>query len=104
MQKHTKIYFDSLGYDTGDPTQYVPSEWGGKKANDIHHIIGRGKSGEDRIENLMALTRVEHLDMGDKKIYMSSLLMCHRQFLKERNVPFDNEWFEENIKKYNGQS
>ena len=100
MKNHTKTYFKALGYDTGDPTQFIPSEWSGNTAKDIHHIVDR----TDRIENLMALTRMEHHDMGDKKIYMVSLLMAHRQFLKENNVPFENEWFEENIRKYDGQS
>lgn len=100
MRKHTKIYFKALGYDMHDPTQFIPSELGGKTAKDIHHIIGRGRGGEDRIENLMALTRKEHLDYGDINIMIPTLLLEHRTFLKENNVPFNNEWFEEKLKKY----
>jgi hypothetical protein len=101
LPKHTKLYLETLGYDLEDPGQYVPSELGpAKKAADIHHIIGRGKCGEDRIENLMALTRQEHIDYGDKNIHMGTLLLAHRTFLKERNIEFDNEWFENNLKKY----
>ena len=100
MKKHTKIYFDALGYDTGDPTQFVPSELGGKTAKDIHHIIGRGRGGKDRIENLMALTRQEHIDYGDKNVLVPTLLLEHRTFLRRNNVPFDNDWFEQQLKKY----
>lgn len=52
MQKYKQIYLKSLGYNLGD---FIPCEFSGNKAVDIHHIIGRGKCGEDRIENLMAL-------------------------------------------------
>lgn len=97
MKKHTKIYMSSLGYDISD---FIPSEISGKKAVDIHHIIGRGKCGQDRIENLMALTRQEHIDLGDKKNYMIKLLTEHRLFLDVNGVNFDNKWFEEQISKY----
>jgi len=40
MQKHTKIYMNSMGYDLSD---FIPCEITGQKAVDIHHIIGRGK-------------------------------------------------------------
>lgn len=100
MKKHTKIYLKALGHDLSDPNQYIPSELGTAKACDIHHIIGRGKCGEDRIENLMALSRQEHIDFGDKKRYMWTLPSVHRQFLKMNNVPFDNDWFEEKMQQY----
>lgn len=97
MKKHTKIYMNSLGYDISD---FIPSEISGKRAVDIHHIIGRGKCGEDRIENLIGLTREEHIDLGDKKQYMVKLLTKHRLFLDDNGVSFDNKWFEEQINKY----
>lgn len=100
MKKHTKIYLKAFGLDTGDPTQFIPSEWGGKKAVDIHHIISRGKGGEDRIENLMALTRREHEELGDRASLIWNLLSTHRYYLKQHNVPFDNEWFEEKMAHY----
>lgn len=87
----------SLGYDTCD---FIPSELSGAKAVDIHHIIGRGKCGEDRIENLMALTREEHIKYGDNKNYMVKLLVEHRIFLQVYGVHFDNQWFIDQIKKY----
>jgi len=79
---------------------FIPSEISGLRGVDIHHIIGRGKKGEDRIENLMCLTREEHQELGDKKEKMIELLNCHRKFLQVFNVPFDVEWFREKIKFY----
>jgi hypothetical protein len=102
MKKHVKIYLKAFGYDLGQPDQFVKCEITGNGAKDIHHIISRGKGGEDRIENLMALTRQKHLDYGDKKIHMATLLLTHRTELKEQGIPFDNDWFEENLKKYTG--
>lgn len=99
MKKHTQIYIRSLGYDL---TDFMPSELSGKRGQDVHHIIGRGKCGEDRIENLMLLTREEHLKYGDKKKYMLKLLTEHRFFLEVNGVHFDNEWFLEKINYYEG--
>ena len=90
MKIHTKIYLKSLGYD---PSDFIPSELSGSKAIDIHHIIGRGKKGEDIIENLMALTREEHIKYGDKKHYMKKLLIEHRLFLIVRGVKYNNSWY-----------
>ena len=100
MQKHTKIYLNAFRYDTHDNNSFVPSEISEDRAVDIHHIIGRGKGGEDRIENLMALTRIEHDTYGDKKEYMVMLLKIHRRRLQINNISFDNEWFEQKISYY----
>ena len=97
MQKHTKIYFKSLGYAPGD---FIACEVSGLPASDIHHIVGRGRGGTDRIENLMALTRELHIKLGDKQKYMYKLLITHRQFLENNGVKFDNNYFNELIKKY----
>ena len=97
MQKHTKIYLDALGYND---TDFIPSEISGQKAVDIHHIISRGKGGKDRIENLMALTREEHLNFGDKKEWMYFLLIRHYDFLIKKGVAFDKSWFDKNFDKY----
>ena len=97
MQKHTKIYFKYLGYAPGD---FIACEISGQPAIDIHHLIGRGRGGTDRIENLMALTRELHIKYGDKKQYMRQLLRTHRQFLHDNGVKFDHNYFNELIKKY----
>ena len=97
MKKHTKIYFEALGYALSD---FICCELTGQRAVDIHHLISRGRGGTDRIENLMALTRELHIKLGDKNQYMYKLLITHRQFLEDNGVKFDNNYFNELIKKY----
>lgn len=89
MRNHTKVYLAALSYDE---TDFIPSEISGSKAVDIHHIIGRGKKGEDRIENLMALTREEHIEFGDKSMFMSFLWRKHYEFLESKGIEFDKEY------------
>ena len=93
MRKHTKIYIDSLGYTD---TDFMPCEITGRKGVDVHHILNR----ENRIENLMLLTREKHIEYGEIKSKMSYLLKLHRSFLSDNVVKFDNEWFVRNICKY----
>jgi hypothetical protein len=97
MRKHTKIYLDAFGYKEGD---FIPSELSNQRANDTHHIISRGKCGEDRIENLMALTREEHIYYGDKKQWMFFLLNRHYEYLKSQGVEFSKEYFDKQFHKY----
>ncbi len=93
MKKHTKIYMNALGYDISD---FMPCEITGKKGVDIHHIVNR----ENRIENLMLLTREAHSQYGEIKNKMVYLLETHRLFLEVNGVHFDNSWFNEQINKY----
>lgn len=93
MKQHTKIYIKSLGYDISD---FMPSELSGSKGVDIHHIVNR----ENRIENLILLTREEHQKYGEIKNKMVYLLREHRFFLENNGVKFDNSWFEEQINRY----
>ena len=93
MRKHTKIYMKALGYDTCD---FMPCEITGSRGIDIHHIVNR----ENRIENLMLLTRVKHIELGEIKSKMGYLLETHRDFLMMNGVKFDNKWFNDNIEKY----
>lgn len=97
MKKHTKIYFEALDYKEGD---YIPSELSGSPAVDIHHIISRGRSGQDRIENLMALTREEHIRFGDKKDKTYFLLVTHQWFLDRKGIDYYEHWFKEQRQKY----
>ena len=88
MQKHTTIYFQYFSYDESD---FVPSELSGKRATEIHHIENKGMgSSEDKdyIENLMALTREEHLFYGDKVQYMDFLKQKHKEFMNEYSNEF----------------
>lgn len=93
MKPYVKIYFDAFGYHEGD---FVPSEISEDEAVDIHHIVNR----EDHIENLMAVTRVEHDGFGDKTDYMAYLLKIHQRRLDLAGVPYDPKWFEFYIQKY----
>ena len=101
MQKHTKIYLTAFGYDLNDDSIFVPNEINPKeKAVDIHHIISRGRGGKDRIENLMALTRTDHKDYGEKNNCIVLLLEIHRKRLIKADIKFDNSWFDEMIEHY----
>ena len=93
MKPHTKIYINSLGYDISD---FMPCEITGNKGVDIHHIVNR----ENRIENLMLLTRELHAKHGEIKSDMVYLLTIHREFLENNGVRFSNDWFDEQINKY----
>lgn len=97
MINYKKTYINALGYDVGD---FISSELSGVPAVDFHHIIGRGKGGEDRIENLIAVSREEHIQYGDKKQYMVMLLTKHREFLAINGVRFSMDWFDEKINYY----
>jgi hypothetical protein len=77
MKKHTQIYLKAMGYDT---TDFVPCEVCQAQAVDIHHIESRGMGGSkeaDTIENLMALCRQCHTNLGDKKQYKELLVATH---------------------------
>ena len=57
MIAYKKKYLKHFGYGEQD---YVPSEYSGLPAEDIHHLTFRSQGGKDEVENLMALTREEH--------------------------------------------
>jgi len=102
MKNHVKIYFKALGYEKGD---FIPSEISGQRAVDVCHIICRGAGGNpngdlDRIENLMAQTRAEHLELGDKKHTTAEQFRKHRDFLELNGVSFDYAWMDAQIAKY----
>ena len=83
MKNHTKIYLKYFGYD---PSDFIPCEMCGLKAQDIHHIEARGMGGSkhaDTIENLMALCRQCHIDFGDKKQHKEMLKVVHKVKMNE---------------------
>lgn len=105
MKNHTKIYLKAFGYSGED---FIPSEISGNRAVDIHHIECKGSGGnplgdKDRIENLMAVTRDEHVEYGDKKQYMKYLFETHYSFLKANGVKFDEKYMIEKIEYYERQ-
>ena len=93
MKKHTKIYIDTCGFTD---TDFMPSEISGAKGIDIHHIVNR----ENRIENLMLLTREEHAKLGEVKSKMFFLLITHKNYLDSIGVNYDEEWFNKYLMKY----
>ena len=101
MRNHTKTYLNAFGYDT---TDFIPSEISGSPAEDIHHIDCKGMGGnptkdKDRIENLQAVTRWEHLHYGDKKQHMKFLYQKHYEFLEANGVKFDKQYLIDKINK-----
>ena len=57
MVKHKKIYLDYYGFGEQD---FVPCEYTGLRAQDIHHLNFKSQGGKDEIENLIAVTRKVH--------------------------------------------
>jgi hypothetical protein len=89
MKKYTKIYFDFFGveYDPISGWHNCVSEISGLPAVDINHIDCRGMGGskeKDNIENLMALTREEHIEFGDKVQYLEYLKKVHNNYIKRK--------------------
>jgi hypothetical protein len=100
---HTALYMAAFGYGDAD---FIPSELSGLPCNDLHHIQCRGAGGtktEDRVENLIALTREEHIEYGDKKQHMEFLYRKHLAFMSANGVKFDRAWIEAQIEKWKEQ-
>lgn len=101
---HTALYMACFGY--GD-TDYIPSELSGNRCVDVHHIEARSMGGTknaDRIENLIGLTREEHIEYGDKKQWMAFLYMRHMDFMLQCGVKFDRNWILEQINRYEDEA
>ena len=98
MRPHTKLYMDAFDYCIDD---YICSELNtSKRCNDVHHIDARGMGGtskEDRIEELMGVTREEHVKYGDKKHYMCYLYTAHRSAMLKSGVKFDEDYINNKI-------
>jgi len=102
MIKYKKIYLDAYGYNEGD---FIRSELSDLPAVEFNHILCIGMGGSknrelDRIENLIAVTRNEHIDYGDKKQYYSYLFRIHKLDMMINGVKFDHEWIDKQIEKY----
>ena len=84
MKNHINIYMNFFGYDESD---IIFSEISGQPATDIHHIEARGMGGskkKDNINNLIALTREEHIQFGDKKQFKEYLQGIHNKKIIEK--------------------
>ena len=58
MKPHVKNYLNHFGYGDQD---YISSEVSGLPAADCHHLVFRSHGGGDNVENVIALTRDEHM-------------------------------------------
>lgn len=97
---HTALYMLKFGYGDGD---FIPSELSGLPCVDVHHVDCRGIGStkeDDRIENLIGLTRDEHTEYGDKKQYMAFLYRKHMEFMEANGVKFNKEWILQQIEKH----
>ena len=84
MKKHVKTYLHYFGYDQ---SSWIPCEMCGQTAVDINHIDARGMGGsklKDNIENLMAMCRKCHIDLGDKKEHKVMMKVVHQVKMNER--------------------
>jgi 5-methylcytosine-specific restriction endonuclease McrA len=84
MKKHVKTYLDFFGYDE---TSWIACEMCGQTAVDINHIDAKGMGGsklKDNIENLMAMCRKCHIDLGDKKEHKVMMKVVHQVKMNER--------------------
>lgn len=90
MQKYTKIYLEKFKLTTGD---FIPCECCGKKATEIHHLLGRKGNLLNKLENSMAVCRTCHDDYGQIKHFMYYMLKIHKRQLQLHNIDFDNDWF-----------
>jgi len=73
MKRHTKIYFDYMGYSGHE---FMPCEMCGAMAVDIHHISPKGMGGrpdKDTIRNLIALCRECHRWAHESKITQETM-------------------------------
>jgi len=84
MQKHTRIYMKYFDY--GEQS-FIPCEACGNRANDVHHVNGRGKD-KDVITNLMALCRDCHTKAHEGKLSKSELQYIHNNFLQGNRIKF----------------
>ena len=84
MKNHTKTYINYFGYQI--PSDCV-CEICGAPAVDIHHIEARGMGGspsgeKDKIENLMAICRNDHVKYGDVPEFKQLLKDIHLKFMQ----------------------
>ena len=81
MKKHTKLYLAYFGYGEQD---FIPCEYCGRQAVDVHHLIPRGMGGsktKDYIENLMGLCRKCHNRAEADPQFNNVLKEVHKQRL-----------------------
>jgi len=88
LKSYTKTYFKYFGYDESD---FVPCEFCGKKAVDIHHLEpkSRAKAKVNLIDNLMGLCRECHHAATISPMMNEHFKIVHRK--KLLGVKIDHE-------------
>lgn len=84
MKNHIKVYLKGMHITALERFEdmFIPCEWCGTTAVDVHHIFGRGAGGsklKDDIENLAALCRDCHLAAEAHRIDREELRALHLQ-------------------------
>lgn len=108
MQNHTKVYLKHFVLDQGDR---IVSELSCLNGADIHHISARGSGGskkKDYIENLICLTREEHMRCEMSVLCNKFIHMVHAKFLElgyysypEKENYFLTTFFKPNLLAFN---
>ena len=76
MVSYKRNYLKFFDYGEQD---MVPSEYSGKRATEIHHLIPRSKLGSDTPDNLIALTRDEHDKAHNEPLFNEELKRIHKR-------------------------
>jgi len=77
MKRYIKVFYKFFGYDICD---FVPCEWCGKRAVNIHHIKKRGMGGSkklDVIENLASVCMEHHTKADNEPEFNEKLKEKH---------------------------
>ena len=83
MIDYKKLYLNFFGY--GEQS-YIPCEFCGNFAVDVHHIYPKGMGGsktKDHIENLMGVCRYCHDRAHAHQYTKGYLTIVHLKFMKE---------------------
>ncbi len=95
LPKHIQNYFDFFGLEEGD---WVESEISGWTANDFHHIYEKGMGGRptfthdgveydiDAVENIIAVTRDEHVDCHAVVYTKDELWSLHSKVMRNHKM------------------
>jgi hypothetical protein len=100
MSPHKQTYFRFYNLEEGD---HIACGVCRQPAVDIHAIHREGMGGDDKMarpENLVALCRQHHNQLGERKQYKSMLYKIVFYDLMRKDLDFDFEWIVNQIKRY----